>query len=148
MAGSLNQGLCTSFKVQVLDGVHNFNSSGGNVFKIALFAGVVSGTYGTSNTNYSDMGADEVSGTGYSAGGATLTNLGVSSGGTTSFTSFSNATWAASTISSSGAMIYNSTASGKAVAILAFGSVISSAASTFTVAFPSNDQNNAIIRLT
>ena len=149
MAGSINQALTTSFKVQLLDGVHNLSSSGGNTFKIALFKASVTGTYGAATTNYSDMtgNSDEATGTGYTAGGATLTNTGPSSGGTTAYASFANATWAASTISSSGALIYNSSASNKAVAVLSFGSTISSSASTFTVTFPSNDQNNAIIRL-
>jgi hypothetical protein len=147
MAG-LTQSLCTSFKSELMQGLHNFAASGGNTFKIALFVGSPSGTYGSATTNYSNMGSDETSGTGYTAGGATLTNSGVSTGGVTAYTSFSNVTWTSSTISASGALIYNSTNSGKAVAVCSFGSTISTSNQTFNVTFPSNDQNNAIIRLT
>ncbi len=146
---AINQALPTSFKSELLLAVHDFNSAGGDVFKIALFKAVTSGTYGAATTNYSDMtgNSDENTGTAYVAGGNTLTNSGVSVGGTTAFTNFATTTWAASTISSAGALIYNTSASNKAVAVLAFGSVISSSAGDFTVNFPSNDQTNALIRL-
>lgn len=149
MAG-ITQALPTSFKGELLTATHDFTASTGSTFKIALFKGTVTGTYGAATTNYSDMtgNSDETSGTGYTAGGNTLTNSGVSTGGTTGYTSFSNTTWSASTISSSGALIYNSSASNKAVAVLAFGSIISSTAGDFTINFPSNDSSNAIIRLT
>lgn len=150
MAGSITQTICTSLKVEVLGGVHNFNA-GGNAFKIALYPAstLINGVYGPATTNYSQMVAnsDENTGTGYTAGGITLTNSGISSGGTTAFTSWSNVTWGASTITSFGALIYNSTQANRTVAILAFGSNISSSAGNFTITFPSNDQNNAIIRL-
>lgn len=150
MSGSINQCTPNSFLQQLLTGTHNFTLTTGDTFKIALFKSVVTGTYGTATTNYSDMtgNSDEATGTAYVAGGATLTNVTPLTGGTTAYTSFANATWAVSTISSSGAMIYNSSKSNKVVALLAFGSIITSTASTFTVAFPSNTSTTAIIRIT
>jgi hypothetical protein len=152
MPGSLTQTFATSFKDELFLALHNFNNAGGNAFKVALFitSGSLTGTYGAATTNYSNMtsNSDEVVGTGYSAGGNALTNSGVSTGGTTAFTSFSNTTWSAATFTTSGGLIYNTTNSNRAVCVLAWGSNIPVSAGNFTINFPSNDQNNAIIRLT
>jgi len=150
MAG-LTQALCTSFKVELLTGTHNFTASTGNTFKVALFKANASivGTYGAATTNYSDMtgNSDENTGTGYSAGGNTLTNVTPTSSGTTAFTDFADTTWSSATITSRGAMIYNSSASNKAVCILDFGSDKTSTSGDFSIVMPTADSSNAIIRI-
>lgn len=150
MAG-LTQALCTSFKVELMTGTHNFTNSTGNTFKVALFKANASivGTYGAGTTNYSDMtgNSDENTGTGYTAGGNTLTNVTPTSSGTTAFTDFADTTWSSATITSRGAMIYNSSASNKAVCILDFGSDKTSTSGDFSIIFPAADASNAIIRI-
>ena len=140
---AITQAMCTSFKVELLQGVHNFTASMGDTFKIALYTS--SATLGASTTAYTV--SNEVSGTGYSAGGNTLTNVTPTSSGTTAFTDFSDTTWSASTITARGALIYNSTDSDKAVCVLDFGSDKTSTAGDFTIVFPTADASNAIIRI-
>jgi hypothetical protein len=150
MAG-LTQAMCTSFKTELLTGTHDFTNSTGNTFKIALFRATASivGTYGAATTNYSDVtgNSDEASGTGYSAGGNTLTNVTPTSSGTTAFTDFDNTTWSTATLTASGALIYNSSASNAAVAVLDFGGDKTSTAGDFTIVFPTADATDAIIRI-
>jgi hypothetical protein len=150
MAG-LTQALCTSFKVELMQALHNFTASTGNAFKMALFKAGASivGTYGAATTNYSDMtgNSDEVTGTGYSAGGVTLTNVTPTSSGTTAFNDFADAVYSAVTITTRGALIYNSTNGNRAVCVLDFGADKSATAGDFTVIFPTPDASNAIIRL-
>ena len=150
MAG-LTQAMCTSFKTELLTGTHDFTNGTGNTFKIALFRATASivGTYGAATTNYSDVtgNSDEASGTGYSAGGNTLTNVTPTSTGTTAFTDFDNTTWSTATITASGALIYNSSASNAAVAVLDFGGDKTSTAGDFTIVFPTADATDAIIRI-
>lgn len=150
MAG-LTQAMCTSFKTELLTGTHDFTNGTGNTFKIALFRATASivGTYGAATTNYSDVtgNSDEASGTGYSAGGNTLTNVTPTSSGTTAFTDFDNTTWSTATITASGALIYNSSASNAAVAVLDFGGDKTSTAGDFTIVFPSANATDAIIRI-
>jgi hypothetical protein len=150
MAG-LTQAMCTSFKTELLTGTHDFTNGTGNTFKIALFRATASivGTYGAATTNYSDVtgNSDEASGTGYSAGGNTLTNVTPTSSGTTAFTDFANTTWSTATITASGALIYNSSASNAAVAVLDFGGDKTSTAGDFTIVFPTADATDAIIRI-
>lgn len=150
MAG-LTQAMCTSFKTELLTGTHNFTNGTGNTFKIALFRATASivGTYGAATTNYSDVtgNSDEASGSGYTAGGNTLTNVTPTSSGTTAFTDFDNTTWSTATITASGALIYNSSASNAAVAVLDFGGDKTSTAGDFTIVFPAADASNAIIRI-
>ena len=135
--------MCTSFKVELMTATHNFTASTGNTFKIALYTS--SATLGASTTAYS--ATNEVSGTGYTAGGNTLTNVTPTSSGTTAFTDFADTTWTTATITANGALIYNSSASNKAVAVLAFGADKTSTAGDFTIVFPAADASNAIIRL-
>ena len=140
------QSMCTSFKKQLLEAEHNFKSSGGSTFKIALYTS--SATLDSSTTAYSTT--NEVVGTGYTAGGNTLTNVAPTSSGTTGFTSFSNTTWSTATITARGALIYNSSSvnyTNPAVAVLDFGSDKSSSAGNFTIQFPTADASNAIIRI-
>ena len=140
---AITQAMCTSFKVELLQGVHNFTASTGDTFKIALYTS--SATLGASTTAYTV--SNEVSGTGYTAGGNTLTNVTPTSSGTTAFTDFADTTWSTATITARGALIYNSTESNKAVAVLDFGSDKTSTAGAFTIVFPTADASNAIIRV-
>ena len=140
---AITQAMCTSFKKELLEGVHNFKNSGGSTFKLALFTS--SATLGASTTAYATT--NEVSGTGYSAGGNTLTRVDPSTDGTTAITDFSDTTFSTATITANGALIYNSSASDKAVIVLAFGGDKTSTAGDFTVQFPTADASNAIIRI-
>jgi hypothetical protein len=136
--------MCTSFKKELLEAVHNFKNSGGSTFKIALYTN--SASFNASTTAYT--ATNEVSGTGYSAGGNTLTRVDPTSSGTTAFTDFADTTWSSSSITARGAMIYNDSAAGNpAVVILDFGSDKTSTNGDFTVVFPTADASNAIIRI-
>ena len=140
---AITQAMCTSFKVELLTGTHNFTNSSGHTFKLALFTNAA--TLSASTTAYST--SNEASGTGYSAGGNTLTNVTPTSGGTTAFTDFVDTSFTSSTITARGALIYNSSQSDKAVVVLDFGSDKSSTSGTFSVIFPTADASNAIIRI-
>jgi hypothetical protein len=138
----ISQCMVTSFKVELLQAVHNFTT---DTFKIALFKGAVSGTYNETTTNYSNMTAnsDELVAAGYTAGGLVLTlAAGPLSGGTTAYANFSNAVWGVS-LTSSGALIYNSSRANRAVVLLAFGNVITS--NTFGVTFPASSATTSIV---
>lgn len=136
--------MCTSFKEELLEAVHNFLLSGGDTFKIALYTN--SAAFTAATTAYT--ATNEVSGTNYVAGGNTLTRIDPTSSGTTAFTDFADTTWASSTITARGAMIYNDTAAGNpAVVILDFGSDKTSTAGDFTIVFPTADATNAVIRI-
>ena len=147
---AITQAMCTSFKTELLQGVHNFyNGSGGGsagtgaTFKIALYTS--SATLGAATTAYATT--NETTGTAYNAGGNSLTNVTPTSSGTTALTDFADTTWSTSTITARGALIYNSTQSNKAVAVLDFGSDKSSSSGDFTIQFPTADSSNAIIRI-
>ena len=139
--------ICSSFKQELLQGKHSFESSGGHTFKIALFDS--DATLGASTTDYST--SEEItntSGTAYTAGGATLTNSGVSLSSTTAFTDFSDVTFSSASFTANAALIYNSSASGNpACAVIAFGADKTVTSGTFTIQFPTADATNAIIRL-
>ena len=141
---AISQAMCTSFKVELLEGIHDFGS-GGDTFKIALYTS--SATLGASTTAYTT--SDEVPSTGgYTAGGNTLTvSVTPTSTGTTAFLDFADTTWSAATITANGALIYNSSKADRAVAVLAFGSDKTSTAGDFTIIFPTADASNAIIRI-
>jgi len=140
---AITQTLCTSFKVELLTGTHNFTATTGDSFKIALYTS--SATLGATTTAYSST--NEVSGTGYTAGGAALTEVTPTSSGTTAYVDFGDATWSSATITARGALIYNSTDSNKAVAVLDFGADKVSTNGDFTVQFPTADSSTAIIRI-
>ena len=136
--------MCTSFKKELLQAVHNFTSGTGNTFKLALYTN--SASFTATTTAYT--ATNEVSGTGYSAGGGTLTKVTPTSSGTTALTDFADLTFSAATITASGALIYNDTASGDpSVIVLDFGSDKTSTAGDFTIVFPAADATNAIIRI-
>lgn len=142
--------MCTSFKVEILKAQHNFLLTSGNTFKMALIKSGMAGTYGAASTNYSNItgNSDEASGTGYTAGGATLTRVDPTSSGTTAYTTFSSpVTWSTATISAAACMIYNTTNSNSSVSIHDFGGTVSSTAGTFTVTLPTADASNAILRI-
>jgi len=141
---AITQAICTSFKQELMQGTHNFTNSTGNSFKIALYTS--SATLGATTTAYSST--NEVSGTGYTATGAALTNVTPTTSSTTAYIDFSDVSWTSSTITARGAVIYNDTASGDpAVCVLDFGADKTSTAGTFTVQFPTADASNAIIRI-
>lgn len=137
--------MCTSFKKELLEGVHNFKSSGGNTFKLALYTN--SASFNAATTAYTTSNEVSASGT-YSAGGGTLTNVNPTTSSTTAFTDFSDLSFTSATITARGALIYNDTASGDpSVVVLDFGSDKTSTSGTFTIVFPTADASNAIIRI-
>jgi hypothetical protein len=140
---AITQAMCTSFKVELLTGTHDFTNSTGDTFKLALYTS--SASLDASTTAYSVT--NEASGTGYSAGGGTLTNVTPTSSGTTAFTDFADLTFSSATITARGCLIYNSTDSDKAVAVLDFGGDKTSTNGDFTIQFPTADASNAIIRI-
>jgi len=142
--------MCTSFKNELLYGVHDFDASTGDTFNIALYTS--SATLDASTTAYS--ATNETSGTGYSAGGQALTNVNPTTSGTTAFTDFADETFTTATITARGALIYNTTpntdslsVSNPAVVVLDFGGDKTSTAGDFTIVFPTADASNAIIRI-
>lgn len=140
---AITQAVTTSFKQELMVGTHNFTLTTGNVFKIALYTS--SATMSASTTAYS--ATNEVSGTGYTAAGNTLTNVTPTTSGTTAFTDFADTTWTTATITARGALIYNSTNSNRATVVLDFGADKTSTAGDFTIVFPTADASNAIIRI-
>jgi len=145
---AISQAMCTSFKQELLQGQHNFTASTGHTFKLALYTS--SATLDATTTDYSVT--NEVSGTGYTAGGGTLTNVTPTTSGTTAFTDFADLTFSSATITANGALIYNTTTGGgsgttDSVVVLAFGGDKTSTAGDFTIQFPTADASNAIIRI-
>ena len=137
--------MCTSFKVELMRGVHNFTTSTGNTFKLALYNNSASFTAAT--TAYTSSNEVAASGS-YVAGGGALTNVTPTSTGTTAFTDFADLSFTSATITAFGALIYNDTAAGDpTVCVLDFGGAKTSTSGTFTIIFPTNDATNAIIRI-
>lgn len=137
---AISQAMCSSFKQQLLLGEHDLDT---DVIKIALYTSAA--TLSEATTAYTT--SNEVVGTGYTAGGNTLTGATVSLSGTTAFVDFSDTTWSTATITARGALIYNSSKSNKAIAVLDFGADKTSTAGDFTVQMPTNDASSAIIRI-
>ena len=150
---AITSAICSSFKQELLEGKHDFQTSGngGHSFKIALYTS--SATLGASTTAYSATNEiTNTSGTAYTAGGAALTNTGVGLTSTTAFTDFSDVSYTSASFTANGALIYNTTTDGgssttNAVAVIAFGSDKTATNGTFTIQFPANDSSSAIIRL-
>ena len=137
--------MATSFKQEILQGVHDFTASTGNTFKLALYTNSASFTAAT--TAYTVTNEVGNSGT-YAAGGGTLTNVTPTTSGTTAFADFDDLSFTSATITARGALIYNDTAAGDpTVAVLDFGEDKSSTSGTFTIQFPTADASNAIIRI-
>ena len=137
--------MCTSFKVELMQAIHNFTASTGNTFKLALYDNSASFTAAT--TAYTVTNEVANSGT-YAAGGGTLTNVTPTSSSTTAFTDFADLSFTSATITAFGALIYNDTAAGNpTVCVLDFGGSKTSTNGTFTIIFPTADSTNAIIRI-
>ena len=132
-----------SFKNELFLATHNFSSTAGNTFKLALYT-TVSG-FSTGTTNY--ITTNEASGTGYSTGGTTLTNLGSTVAQNISFVSFNNVTFSTATLTASCCLIYNSTQSNKAVVVLDFGGSKTSTNGDFTIQFPTANSTSAVLRI-
>jgi hypothetical protein len=141
---AITQAMCTSFKQELMQSLHNFNASGGNTFKIALYTSA--STFGAATTAYAATN-EVTTGGNYVAGGNTLTNISPTTSGTTAFTDFADTTWVSATITANGALIYNNTNANRAVAALAFGGDKTSTNGDFTIVFPAADASNAIIRI-
>ena len=145
---AISQAMCTSFKDELLEGVHDFRSSSGDTFKIALYTS--SANLGAATTAYSS--SNEVANSGsYAAGGGTLTNISPTTSGTTAFADFDDISFTSATITARGALIYNTTPAhtytNPAVAVLDFGGDKISTAGTFTIQFPAANASDAIIRI-
>ena len=142
---AITQAMVTSFKVGILDGTFDFSSGTAQTFKSALFTNAA--TLDATTTAYSTL--NEVVGTGYTAGGNTLTiSANPTSTGTTAFLDFADTTWTSATITARGAMIYLADGgTNPAIAVLDFGSDKTSTAGDFTIVFPAADVSNAIIRI-
>jgi hypothetical protein len=145
---AITQAMCTSFKDELLEGVHDFRSSGGDTFKVALYTS--SATLDATTTAYS--ATNEVANSGsYSAGGGALTNISPTTSGTTAFTDFDDISFTSATITARGALIYNTTPAhtytNPAVVVLDFGSDKTSTSGTFTIQFPAATSTDAIIRI-
>jgi hypothetical protein len=137
---TIAQGQCTIFKQNCLSGLENFAAGTSYVYKIALYTANADLSYAT--LAYTTVG--EVSGTGYTAGGKTLTVVPPASSDQTAYLSFANVTWSPASFTTRGALIYNSTTNA-AVAVLDFGAD-KSPTTSFTITFPTNNASNAIIR--
>lgn len=147
---AITQAVCDSFKKELLEGEHDFRSSGGDQFKLALYGASAS----LSNTTTAYTTSQEVSASGtYSAGGGNLTSTGAGATNNTSFIDFSDISFTSASISAQAAVIYNSNTSATtntnaAVMVLDFGAVKTSTSGTFTVQFPTNNATSAILRIT
>ena len=141
---AISQAMCTSFKVELLQGKHNFTASSGHTFKLALFTS--SASLGAGTTAYTT--SNEASGTNYTAKGASLTRVDPSTSSTTALTDFADLTFSNASVTARGCLIFNDTASGDpAVCVLDFGADKTSTAGDFTIQFPTADASNAIIRI-
>ena len=138
---AITQALCTSFKEELLEGTHDLD---GHTLKLALYTS--DATLGASTTAYSTT--NESIGTGYTAGGATIANVAITSSGTTAYVDFDDVSFTSATITdAAGALIYNSSASNKAIAVIDFGATKSVSGGTLTVTLPSASATTALIRL-
>ena len=140
--------MCTSFKQELLQAQHDFTASTGDTFKLALYTN--SASFDASTTDYTTT--NEVTGTGYTVGGGTLTNVTPTTSGTTAFTDFADLTFSSATITARGALIYNTTTGSgtgttDTVVVLDFGADKTSTAGDFQIVFPTADATNAIIRI-
>mgnify|MGYP003123260876 FL=1 len=141
---ALTQTLCTSFKIALLDGEMDFSSNTSQTFKIALYTS--SATLDSTTTAYTTT--NEVSGTGYTAGGNTLSIAANPAAlGTTAFLDLADTTWSSSSITARGALIYKSATGNPAIAVIDFGEDKQTSSADFVIQFPTADKTNAIIRI-
>jgi hypothetical protein len=143
---AITTAMCTSFKEELLGGTHDLDT---DVIKLALIKDSPSGTYGAATTNYSDVtgNSDEASGTNYSAGGQALDGATISTSGTTAFVDFTDEVFDDVSVAADGCIIYNSSKSNKAIAVIDFGGTVSATAGDLTIEFPAADASNAVIRI-
>ena len=141
---AITTAMCNSFKQELLGGVHDLDT---DTLKVALIKASPSGTFDASTTNYSDLGADEATGTNYTAGGQALDSPVISLSGGTAFVDFADEVFTNLTISADGAIIYNASQSNAAVAVFDFGATVTSTSGDFTIVFPTADASNAVIRI-
>jgi hypothetical protein len=134
--------MVSSFKTDMLGGVQDLDT---DVIKIALYTSAA--TLNAATTAYTATNEVSSVGTGYTAGGNTLTGAAISLDGTTGICTFSNTSWTTSSITARGALIYNSTKTNKAIAVLDFGADKTSTSGTFTVNFPAATAGSAIIQV-
>ena len=138
---AITQAVCNSFKEELLKGLHDLD---GHTLKLALYTSRA--TLGPTTTPFSTT--NESTGTHYTAGGATISNVAVSSSGTVAFVDFDDVSFSSATISdAAGALIYNSSASNRAIAVLDFGGTKSVSGGTLTVSLPSASATTALIRI-
>ena len=143
---AITSAICTSFKVELLKGVHNFTATTGDTFKIALYDS--DATLGAASTAFTT--SEEItntSGSAYTSGGASLTSVTPVASSTTAVCDFADVSFTSATFTANGALIYNSSQSDKAVAVIAFGGDKTVTSGTFTIQFPTADASNAIIRI-
>ena len=143
---AITSAICTSFKVELLKGVHDFTATTGDTFKIALYDS--DATLGASTTAFST--SEEItntSGTAYTSGGATLTSVTPVASSTTAVCDFADVSYTSASFTANGALIYNSSDSNAAVCAIAFGSDKTATNGTFTIQFPTNDATNTILRI-
>ncbi len=139
--------MCTSFKKELLEAVHNFKNSGGSTFQLALYTNSASFTAATTAYTASNE-ISNTAGSAYSAKGNTLTRVDPSTSGTTALTDFADSSWSSASFTARGALIFNDSASGDpTVVVLDFGADKTASNGTFTVVFPAADASNAIIRI-
>ena len=143
---AITTAMCTSFKGELLGGTHDLDT---HTLKLALIKASPSGTYGAATTNYSDVtgNSDEASGTNYSAGGQNLDGATISTTGTTAIVDFTDEAFSNVTTSADGCIIYNSSASNKAICVIDFGGTVSATAGDLTIEFPAAGASTAVIRI-
>ena len=143
---AITTAMCTSFKQELLGAVHDMDT---HTLKLALIKSGMSGTYGAATTNYSDVtgNSDEASGTNYSAGGNNLDSAAIAVSGTTAHVDFADEVFSNVTTSAAGCIIYNSSASNKAICVIDFGGTVSATAGDLTIEFPAAGASTAVIRI-
>lgn len=143
---AITTAMCTSFKNELLGGTHDLDT---HTIKLALIKSGMSGTYGAATTNYSNVtgNSDEATGSNYSAGGQNLDSAAITTSGTTAFVDFADEVFSNVTTSAAGCIIYNSSASNKAICVIDFGGTVSATAGDLTIQFPTADASNAVIRI-
>ena len=143
---AITTAMCNSFKTEILGGIHDLDTDS---IKLALIKASPTGTYNASTTNYADVtgNSDEASGTNYSAGGQVLDSATISLSGSTAIVDFADEVFSNVTCSAAGCIIYNSSASNKAICVISFGGTVSATAGDLTIEFPAADASNAVIRI-
>jgi len=143
---AITTAMCTSFKSELLGGTHDLDT---DTLKLALIKDSPTGTYDATTTNYSDVtgNSDETTGTNYTAGGQTLDGASITTDGTTAIVDFTDEVFTNVTVSADGCIIYNSSQSNKAIAVIDFGGTVAATAGDLTIEFPAADASNAVIRI-